>query len=631
MAIRDNTGMNGNNTNAAQDQGGNTQQAEQPKGSLFGRTGAYMSAGGNGALTSIAAYYRDLLGNDPNNPKLTIDVLNTNASNVTLHCGAILVSEERTTTKGERIAVVYTILVESTEQAPVATHDYQYNNKRYDVPLVLTDAFDAQYWEAARSKTAIRHGLTAAHSVISAGSGFIPREVYDRFTKGGDGNAEMMISTLATAAEAIGTVGDGVSGVVKRATRLLDEITKGNETRLQRFIGTHNIYSRNGLPVHADFRVVVDTVPTGQKRNLSVINHGGSQMVNVFGFLETIVNVTDGGSRTFGLTRRDRSNEPPCVPNLVITSIQKPEGIMDVQSIGEGLFAAMGLSINDSWTELCEPKYGAENRRDIGNLMIEVGHLVDDSKDCNVPINTQSPEFDERVKRDYISAMYRPEMTISIDFPESGDMSWVGDLMIEASASGKNHKRSMVCEALSQFTNGHFPANYSGPILIDTGRRILTGFDQDPSGAMFDPRIKNDYLYLLTALARTREVDIEMLRDWDVMSRPEHVSGAPEQVRLTVTQEIVNRITGKTARYVTAVRRYIVARQFLQEFGEACNAAGLSPRPTNTSTTSIGHVSRSTDIYNDQSIRGGTNFRQGGGGGFGGGFGRSMRGVTGGF
>jgi hypothetical protein len=620
MAIKDTAAASGSAYSAPAQDG----STAAPKGDIYQqRAGTYMSAGGNSILTSLAGSVRTLINSDTANPKLDVSTLSSSS----LHCGSLLISEIRESPTHGKIAVVYTILVESTEQNPLATTDYTWNNKRFEVPLVLTDAFNTNYWEAVKAHIAARLNVRVDSSVICAGVGFITREVYDRFGKGGEGNDEYIIGTVVSAAEAIGTIGDSVSGVVKRQSELLSEIAKGSESRIQRFIGTHPLFSNNGLPLACEARLVIDTVPTNRdRRNVDVINNGGSQLVTTYGFLETIVDMAES-QRNFGRRFSRQQDEEPCIANFVITAIRNPAGRMDIQTIGEGIFAAMGILIGNGWAEMLTPKYGADNSRDIGMLMVEVGHMVDNNND---PLDTQSPDFDERQRNDYIGAMYRPEISISIDFPEAGDMSWAGDIMVNASSSVKNPHRAVVNRALHQFTDGNFPIDYAGDILIDTSRRILIGYDQDAAGNLMDPRLKNDYLSLLTAQGRN---DLEMVRDWDIHTRPEDMNGVPEQVRLAVTHEIPRRVFGNSARYVTAVRRYVISTDFIETFGAACNAAGLTPRPANATSINTAGSRRGADIYSSQSMgRGSASlFRQNNGGGHGGGGYMRGRGITGSF
>lgn len=598
-------------------------QAQQPQqqasvGRGFARQGTYMaSAGGNAILQALATHVRNMISTDPNNPPIDVAVIDAEQNQ--LHCGALVLSELRTTAN-EKVAVVYTVMVEPTVRTSQAmTQEVVYNGKPFNMPLVLTDAFNHTYWDRVQVHMAARHQLPSTADVVSAGIGFITKEMYEAWNRNPDQD-QIVNNVFFAAAEGIGSIGDAVSGVQKRANTALIEVANGGQTRLQREFGNRSVIGTTGLPTISDVSLSIDIIPPKQqgRANIDVMNNGGSQLVTTRGYLETVVVAQDNRNTFFRTRRNTRDVEPPCMANFVISDIVNPTGQITIETVAMGLFAALGITVNYAWAEMLLPKYGAENTRDIGMLMVEFGELFDEP---NEPIDTQSTKFDERVGREYIDMMYRPEVVISIDFPEAGGISWVGDIFREAAESPdpavRQRYRSMLARTISDFTGGHFDPNYQGDFTIDADRRILIGYDTDSHGNPVDPRSKNDYLALLTLMGNS---DLQLVRDWDLHTRPTSTTGIPPEVRLTVTDTISKRVFSSSARYVTGVRRHLIDPNFLQLFAVACNNAGLTPTPSNQ-TNSYASINRAAgDLYINNGIGASTNFGSGrspfGGAGF---------------
>lgn len=239
-----------------------------------------------------------------------------------------------------------------------------------------------------------------------------------------------------------------------------------------------------------------------------------------------------------------------------------------------GLTAAMSLQQDNNWIQAFRPvasSGGDIDMNDIGGLGIEA-NFEGNPNGIGSKVAVKSDAFRPEDLGQYIGALFRPGLVLSMDVPECGPQSWYTNIFAAASAGDANAYRA-IRNAANTLTGDMFDKFFpqNAPMFVDSGNRVHLGYYEDRLGQKRDIR-DIDYLAVVNVLG---EKDHATIRDWsDTFTQ----TGYSLAMRLAARKRIITALTGQSAVFTGFAQRVTFTPDFINALTQACHATGLMVR-----------------------------------------------------
>jgi len=210
------------------------------------------------------------------------------------------------------------------------------------------------------------------------------------------------------------------------------------------------------------------------------------------------------------------------------------------------------------------------DRRDIGALNIE-GNISNDPSGYDKLFDTKDSSFDGLALQRLITSLFMPGMFFSLRVSEAGADTWYNSVF-KAAADGNPNAITAILAAANTLTNGNFQKFYTSgqsPVLKNEDR-VHSGYWSD--GGVKSDLADIDYLAVMNLVGRN---DPTVGAAW---TNTFYGTSEPLNVRLAARWKMINEITGGTAVLTGYARLVTFTNEFIEAFGKAVAATGLTMR-----------------------------------------------------
>jgi hypothetical protein len=235
------------------------------------------------------------------------------------------------------------------------------------------------------------------------------------------------------------------------------------------------------------------------------------------------------------------------------------------------LVTAMGLHQSNNWVQAFRPVAtppGEIDLSDLGALNIEA-NLTNQPGGYGERIDTKAANFTLADLGQLVSALIRPEFSVSIDVPEAGPQTWFTSIFA-AAANGKDRAKQAIYRAADELTNGAFAKyfNFQQDAMFENIDRVHLGYWTDRQGHRRDLR-DIDYLAVANLIG---EREPRYIRDWsDTFTRLQYRL----ETRLAARKKMIVGLTNETAVFTGFADRVTPSGKFMAALTQGCTDAGL--------------------------------------------------------
>lgn len=464
--------------------------------------------------------------------------------------------------EGKTHTAIHTMLIEDSndQYEPVAL---QVAGKQLRYSTVVGDVYTAELWGTIVNVVAEASGLQIIP--YDAGHQTLPAEM--------DVKDKDAIHKLAFfASEALTRL--ALNEIVKTTADVVSLTDLGENTTASATIDFRNVddTTAGGLPLRSDFDV---------KLRYSEATRGGeSQTEKAFDLGSQIP--LGGASGFIDLSYRDptpaafgqQQNTQHYFANAILTRLDTDQDFITPELQLLSLLGATLIGRNLNWARVWSQQFRGmtTDMHDIGAIGYE---LPGPDGTPAGRIDTSSAAFDDAALARLVMTAIHDKPLISIDVEESGELSWLNRVLLDAAEGSPDANNSLIV-ALDNLTNNNFSRLWQGgELLVDSNNRIHLGYYIDENGIKKDLRAL-DYLAVLN---RYSELDPQMIVKWQATYDDVDTDA---EVRLAEREEMIRKILGPTVRITGFARRLTFAPDTLDKALEAAAEAGLRIRPENT-------------------------------------------------
>ena len=256
------------------------------------------------------------------------------------------------------------------------------------------------------------------------------------------------------------------------------------------------------------------------------------------------------------------------ITNLVSSFSYTPASIL------MALVSTMTLRDDNTWIQSFRPvavNTGEIDYHDIGAMNIEA-NLANEPTGYGTRIDTKSETFRLEDLGQYVAAIIRPGLVMSLDVPECGPQTWYMSVFAGAS-NGSKQAYDTIYAAAQELTNGHFGRyfNNGSPMFTDTNNRIHSGYWVDRNGTKRD--IRDFDMVAVANIVGDRNP--QYIREWsDTFTRVEY----PLSQRLAARKKMIIGLSNETAEFTGFLQRVTFTSTFMDALVRGCADAGLKVR-----------------------------------------------------
>ena len=274
---------------------------------------------------------------------------------------------------------------------------------------------------------------------------------------------------------------------IQRATKTyeainLNELQSDYRMEVQVVTSSQPSFDEVGNPIRASFQINTNFVNSQIRRDprqqLDLVNvdDGNVKFSELTGFVNTVWNPQTSGLALFG--QPQQINKPKLTAEAVITAIRTPVANSPA-AVELALASVYAVADKHNWAQMLVPSGRTDipPTTDIGafNLICDIFNEKKNGL-FGTPTSITTCNGDMYKISQYLSAIYQPDMMISLDCAEAGTNSWYTNLFV-AAAYGDVDAIAMIIEAANESTGGYFSQIYNpaDPILV-AANRIPMGY-----------------------------------------------------------------------------------------------------------------------------------------------------------
>lgn len=465
-------------------------------------------------------------------PQYDISVKALDNNNITmLKFSSLLVCLKERNVKPDRVAY-HLLLLEATGEK-IAPLTEMINNTQIEITRVPSDAVDMKLQMIAQEAV---QSFYPQHETYFADATVIPRD----FNIEDKGRVHMLAYNSGMACcYQLEMVGKG-----KNYTDInIAKVKRDSNLIVKMGVPRTTIEGLTGEPIRADILInfvsEMPKIPGAREQSLNSADQQ-TRVSEIAGFIDTIWCPVDPNPGMNAFQKNLPVSTQQYAARFVITNIASNFSYSP-GSVLLALATAMAVRDNNNWIQAFSPtpKTGLDIR-DCGALNIEA-NLERNPTGIGERMDIKADNFSLTHLNQYIAALYRQGLVLSIDVPEFGSQNWYLSLFTEAAGNGEYSAsaRNFLVHAANQLTNGlfskYFPPN--APLFSDV-QRVHMGYYTDSDGNRRDIR---DYDYIAVANMINKN-DPGPLRDWsDTYYRTDY----PEEQRLHARLNLLrNMVTG---------------------------------------------------------------------------------------
>lgn len=510
---------------------------------------------------------------------------------------------------GKTHAAIHTLLIADAndQYEPVSL---QVAGKQLRYTTVVGDVYTQELWGTIVGIVSEASGLQVIP--YDAGHQSLPAEM-DVKDKDAIHNIAFFVSEALTRT--------ALNSILKTTADVISLADLGDNTVAGASIDFRNVDSltAGGLPLRSDFAVKLrynDVPQQGQSQTEKAFDLGSQQPL---GGAEGYIDISYREPEKAGFGQQQSTQQ--YFAHAILTRLDTDQEVITPELQMLSLLGSTLIARNLNWARVWSQQFRgmASDMHDLGAIGYEMpgpdGQPVG-------RVDTTSAAFDDSALARFVLAAFREKPIMQIDVEESGELSWLNRVLLDA-AEGSPEANSSLVGALDNLTNGNFSRMWGGgDLIVDSGNRIHNGYYIDDNSNKRDIRAL-DYLAVLNRFA---EIDPQMIVKWQATYDDVDVDA---EVRLAEREDLIRKILGNTVVVTGYSRRLTFAPSTLDTGLEAAAEAGLRIRPENTligfgQTSTRGRADLASLAFGGQGGRG--VFTVGGGGGGGRGFARPYTG-----
>jgi hypothetical protein len=462
---------------------------------------------------------------------------------------------------------IHTVLVEGSAD-PIMPKIETARGVQYEVMLTAGDTIDQMYVAEVRK---VVEKAYPGFTVINADAQVLHR----------DFNFED-INALRTMTENI--ILPTITGLVTSSRNFpelnLGQLERDSTLAVQRSFNEGTSLDYSGHPVRTDVKITMSS-STGNKNSTGSLN-GQEQsrvLATIGGYIDT---VWDDNQQNL-MALQQPGPKPKFSPRFIMTTLENQA----MQTIPAQLLALAGSMIlreGNNWFGYFTPRRlaaGAHrvDRRDVGALNIE-GNISNDPSGFDKLFDTKDSSFDGLALQRLIMSLFKPDMYFSLRVSEAGADTWYNSVF-KAAADGNPNAINAILAGANTLTNGNFQKFYTSG-----ASPVLKNEDRVHAGYWLDNGVKSDL------------ADIDYIAVMNLVGRNDPTVGAawtntfygmnePLNVKMAARWKMINEITGGTAVLTGYSRLVTFTQEFIDAFGKAVAATGLTMRQIGSNDNSL--------------------------------------------
>jgi hypothetical protein len=350
----------------------------------------------------------------------------------------------------------------------------------------------------------------------------------------------------------------------------LGRIERDTSIGVQRSFNENHMLDYSGHPVRADIKVTMSAY-TGQKNQTGSLNtQEQSRVLAVIGgYIDTVW--SDEAVNPMMMM----GPKPKFKARLIMTTLEN-QAMQTIPAQLLALSASMLLREGNNWFGYFTPRRQAAgahrvDKRDVGALNIE-GNMANDPSGFDKMIDTKENAFDGIALQRLIVNLFVPGMYFSLRVSDAGADTWYNSVF-KASADGNPNAINAILAGANTLTNGNFQKFYASgasPVLKNEDR-VHMGYYIDANGVKCDIA-DIDYLAIMNLVGRN---DPTVGAAW---SNTFYGTNEPLNVRLAARWKMIQDVVGGTAVLTGYGRLVTFTNEFIEAFGKAVAATGLTIR-----------------------------------------------------
>jgi len=465
--------------------------------------------------------------------------------------------------EGQTHMAIHTLLIEDGNDTyePVSL---QVAGKQLRYSTVVGDVYTPELWATIVSIVSEQSGLKVIP--YDAGHQTLPAEMDIK-----DKDAIHKIAFFASEA----LTRTALNSILHTTADVISLSDLGENTVASAAIEFRNVddLTAAGLPLRSDFAVKLrysDAAPQGQTQTEKAFDLGSQQPL---GGAEGFIDISFREPEKAGYGQQPSTQQ--YYARAVLTRLDTDQEVITPELQMLSLLGATIIGRNLNWARVWSQQFRgmASDMHDVGAIGYEMPGV--DGQPVG-RIDTTSSAFDDGALARLIMTAFREKPLISIDVEESGELSWLNRVLLDAAEGSPDANQSLVA-ALDNLTNGNFSKywNGQGDLIVDDGNRIHLGYYLDDAGVRRDIRAL-DYLAVLNRFA---EIDPQMIIKWQATFDDVDTDA---EVRLAEREDLIRKILGPSVKITGYARRLTFAPNTLDTALEAAAEAGLRIRPENT-------------------------------------------------
>ena len=352
----------------------------------------------------------------------------------------------------------------------------------------------------------------------------------------------------------------------------LGRIERDSTLGVQRSFNEGSSQDYSGNPVRTDIKVTM-TSHTGQKNSNGSLN--GQERTRVLGVVGGYIDTVWSDEQANQMALAVMGPKPKFKARLIMTTLEN-QAMQTIPAQLLALSASMLLREGNNWFGYFTPRRQAAgahriDKRDVGALNIE-GNIANDPSGFDKMIDTKENAFDGIALQRLIVNLFVPGMYFSLRVSDAGPDTWYNSVF-KASADGNPGAINAILAGANTLTNGNFQKFYTSgasPVLKNEDR-VHMGYYIDANGVKCDIA-DIDYLAIMNLVGRN---DPTVGAAW---SNTFYGTNEPLNVRLAARWKMIQDVVGGTAVLTGYGRLVTFTNEFIEAFGKAVAATGLTIR-----------------------------------------------------
>ncbi len=475
---------------------------------------------------------------------------------------AAVVLIKRINQPSNKVAIVYTYLVEASA-APLSNRSVNLpNHGAVEIITVPSDVYDSKYLGHV---TDMVSGL-GADTFVNAGYFVIHSEL-------DSDDADAVLRVASNGINAVETIAVD-QGFAKEPFFSVKSLEVGTQFQAHIDYSPAPIHTIDGLPIRGDIRVGLRIAPPRQNNNVNnEVNFNPEfpaeqELVSLYCHIDLDLVMPMMGA----LREGNQPDNRRYYPRMIIDQLQSGTQFHTMETMGLALANASALATNSAWAGGLKPRaIKGTDLRDIAGLLYDV-------YDVNNPppkIDTKSDSFTREEFFKMVDALIHRKMIYTVAIQEGGQNSWVEAIMCLA-ADGNPNANAAIIRAFDRLTSGEFSKLYpSTTVIAKDVVRLPVGYYRNDNNEL-RPTTDADRLAVLNLRGKK---DPTLIREF------ERTLYNDPSIHPVLQQEtyakVVRNLFGSTVTFRSYNRMVTFLPDVINKLNEACANVGMTPRTQN--------------------------------------------------